>query len=614
MLPFKRHNTSIHAVHFLTLITVFVSALPCASADGPQDYAARIVGNAPDGDTSVGTVIYAEYQDKSYLITAYHNVYKMMQLALAFDEKSAHRIPLTDFVEPTAVLDPIHDLAIFKCTQQGSSRLEGNWDGVTIGRRAVILKVGPQSYNGAHVIAVGNPKIKFLRQDITPLNIMVEATVSEYNEVGKRLLNLANNSLLSSVTLVFLENLEVTYGFSGGPVLFSSSQFKQNDAELVGMIEGGDPENSVHSWAIPVDTISGALANASKFSAFPPSNWPEKLLSENVLSLSDKPFVNVLQITPWDSSAEAPTVPLTINANDDLSITLRAGGSFKELAAVLHASKNFEILKAPTVVQVNKSGLFSFIWTVKPLKDSKDEHAAIEFSTESGRSSFSVPINIHLVDEPNKQLEESRAVTVLPIQLKEIQDISQHFAGKNELELRDDFAFEKMFDINVKVVLGSYRKKAFNENYDLAALLAPGSEFKVLQDRGGVYDVETQRFRPMKSPRMVRMLILPPAFVETRAAFAKFGDSTFLTQRTRTLIAEYLALVDENTIILGDALNDAEAQLSKRYPNASDKESDTWISYLWGSRSENLSPKAREIQEDLRSYVFTGANKHSPTR
>jgi len=88
------------------------------------------------------------------------------------------------------------------------------------------------------------------------------------------------------------------------------------------------------------------------------------------------------------------------------------------------------------------------------------------------------------------------------------------------------------------------------------------------------------------------------------AELKRFGDSPFLSKETRALIGQYIALADENVTILGDVLNKAAGELSRRYPKASDPVSDVWISNRWANAFENLSPKALEIQENLRGYVF----------
>jgi hypothetical protein len=578
----------------------------CTFAVDPQSYAARITGQGDDGNTYVGTVIYAKYLSTAYVITAYHNVNQRHALSLVFDEKSLNKIPLGDFVEPSASLDPVHDLAIFRCTAQGALRLEGSWKGLALNRHAVILKTGPQNYNGTHVDAVGNPHLTILDQDLTPLNYVAGATVSEYSELGKRFISFANNTQLSKVLLLFLENLQVTHGFSGGPVLFSRSQFKDDDVELVGMVEGGDVSNgAIHSWAIPVDAIFGAVTNAGSFSAFPPANWPAQLLSDNSFSRTERSFITILQVTPWTATNPTHTVPLQVSEDDDLSVTLRAAGDYKELAAILHPPPGVEILKSPGILRVNQSGLFSFIWKVKPSADSKDGAATIEFTTESGAFSFRLPLNIQIVNEPSSRLADARAIAVLPIQFQAVQKISAHFDGKTEVDLRDDFGFEQVFKINVQVVLGSYRKKAFNEPFNLAPLLKSGPTLKVLEGGGGVVDKDTGKFHPEKSTRIVRGLLLPESYTQTVGIFNEFGDSAFLTEKTRKLIADYIALADENTTILGDVLNDSALELPKRYPKASDDESDIWINNRWVDRFKNLSPKAREIQQDLRTYVFT---------
>src|SRR5579864_3636552 len=211
-----------------TAYTYVVLALltPACLAVNPQSYAARIIGQGPGGNEYVGTVTYVKYQTAGYIITAYHNVYKTSSLWLVFDESSVNRISILDFVEPMAELDPTHDIAVFRCTPDGEQRLQGRWKELNLNLRPVVLKSQSPGYNGTRVIAVGNPIVSILRHDVMPLNYIAGGTVSEYNELGKRLPRFANDPVMSKVNLLFLEGLEVTHGFSGGPVLFSQSQFR----------------------------------------------------------------------------------------------------------------------------------------------------------------------------------------------------------------------------------------------------------------------------------------------------------------------------------------------------------------------------------------------------
>ncbi|HWZ96860.1 MAG TPA: serine protease [Candidatus Dormibacteraeota bacterium] len=588
-------------VYLLSLTAIAASIPVLASASKPQDYAARIVARDIEGNTHVGTVIYVSYAQSNFVVTAYHNVFRTLKLNLTFDEKGSNQIPLSDFVGTSALLDPLHDLAIFRCTPEGSARLQGSWNGIPINLRPVMLKTEPQTYDGARVVAVGNPALKILEQEITPLNYIAEATVSEYSELGKRLISLARNPQLSNISLVFLENLEVTYGFSGGPVLFSKSQFKNDDVELVGMVEGGDPSSgSVHSWAIPVDVISSALRQTPSYKSFPPTTWPATQFPDTAFSRSSSPFITILQVTPWSTSSNIGSVPLQVDETGNLSITFRAAGKYQQLFAILHVPDAVEIQKAPSIERVNDSGLFSFIWTVKPSSGAKGGPATIEFTTEKREVSFTLPLTIRLVDEANHRPTEA----VLPFQFQEIQQVSENFNGKTEIDLRDAFGFGEIFKTNTQFLLCSYRQKAFHEKCDVAHFLKTGTTIKILEGGGGTVDKETGTLHPIKSNRLVKGLILPSAYTERTAIFKKFGDSLFLTEHTRKLIAEYLSLVDENTTILGDVLNDSASEFAKRYPQPSDPASDIWINNRWVDCFKNLSPKAREIQNDLRTYVF----------
>jgi hypothetical protein len=205
------------------------------------------------------------------------------------------------------------------------------------------------------------------------------------------------------------------------------------------------------------------------------------------------------------------------------------------------------------------------------------------------------------------RLDESRAIAVLSVQFEEIQKISELFDGKTEGDLREEFGFNQMFKRNVDWLFARYRHSSFKERFnDNAGVLALGVSFKILEGGGGTVERETGKFTPEKSDRIVTLLIIPERFEKTTSVLRKFGDSAFLTEETRNLIHEYIALADANAIILGDVLDEAARELPRRYPRASDKESDVWINNRWVDRFKNLGPKAREIQENLRRYVKAG--------
>jgi HEAT repeat protein len=387
----------------LWLIAFLLVVTAESVASNPQSYAARIIGQGPGGNEYIGTATYAKYQGTGYVITAYHNVYQTSGLWLAFDEGSINRIPIQDFVEPVAILDSTHDVAIFRCTAAGVQRLEGSWKGLDLNLRPVNLKVQPQGYNGARVIAIGNPSLRFLHRDITPVNYIAGCTVSEYSELGKRLVVFRNDPEMSKVNLLFLEGLQVTHGFSGGPVLFSASQFQLDDAELVGMVEGGDSGNgNLHSWAVPSDEIIAALVDRSAYKQYPPSDWSRIKLSDTTFSRQDQPFITLLQVIPWNTADKNGTVPLQVDKPTTMSITFRTAGAYHQLAASLHAPDGVRILNAPGVTEVDNAGLLNFSWTLQPSRQAVDEAATIDFATDAGQYSFRLPLNFRIVDESPK--------------------------------------------------------------------------------------------------------------------------------------------------------------------------------------------------------------------
>jgi len=200
------------------------------------------------------------------------------------------------------------------------------------------------------------------------------------------------------------------------------------------------------------------------------------------------------------------------------------------------------------------------------------------------------------------QLEQARAIAVMPFQLQEVKNISELLDGKSELELRNEFGFEEMFHTNVAWLFASYRHQAFKEPVDWKPF--PGMTLMVMEGGEGQINLDTGELTPkVKTQSRVKYLLVPSAYTNSVKTFRTFSESPFLSDRTKTLMLEYLDLANTNILILGDVFEKATGELSVRYPKATDHESEIWIYNKWVYRFRDLKPKAEEIQKNLGNYV-----------
>lgn len=206
----------------------------------------------------------------SYILTAYHCVMNSKKVFLAFDEASVLKFPLLEFVEPKFVAVPEADLAIFRCTEAGSKKLEEKR-----GRRVVVA--GDDAKEAERVVITGNPVYEIFSgtnqaHKIFPLNYVDDGVVSAKGRLVVFLGATAAKPAAHDTELLIIGTKQVAPGFSGGPVLRQA----KDGYELVGLVQGGDPSNPIRSWAIPVSTLMAAANTFEKAAiGFPPSIWPE---------------------------------------------------------------------------------------------------------------------------------------------------------------------------------------------------------------------------------------------------------------------------------------------------------------------------------------------------
>jgi hypothetical protein len=250
------------------------------------------------------------------LITAYHCLYQFDTVDIDVNELGSPRLKLTDLVTQSFVCSPALDLCVFEVTQDGDKKFAEH------GRRPAKLTAGlPQA--ATRVEAVGNPIVIIAGREKTPFCFVSGATVSQSGKFSQRIgADFADGDAQDTV-IVLLESLQITYGFSGGPVIRSASNHTRDDREVVGILQGGDPKNGKISWCIPAEQIIKLIDNANdKWEAYPPTEWKQRLFNAAAFRRSDETLLLgfPLQFGSRDKISEP------LGQNMDTQITISENG------------------------------------------------------------------------------------------------------------------------------------------------------------------------------------------------------------------------------------------------------------------------------------------------
>jgi hypothetical protein len=194
----------------------------------------------------------------------------------------------------------------------------------------------------------------------------------------------------------------------------------------------------------------------------------------------------------------------------------------------------------------------------------------------------------------------NKPIPVLIAQLEEIKEVAKLFEGGEDY-LYDNSDLQTIFDNNMARIIAEYRKVFFAENYEAKSLV--GETAKIMQGGGGMVDMETGSFTPEKSNRLVKYIVLSKKHNEHLRRLGDFADSIFLHEKARSLVQEYIEILEENTMLLGDVLDECAREFSSRYKSADTKFETIWIHNRWAQNYKELSPKADEIRSELRRYV-----------
>jgi S1-C subfamily serine protease len=236
-----------------------------------NDWGACALRLTVDDGQATGTFISLGIPPQYFILTAYHAIFERSDIEVA--SEYGH-YDISELIESHApyFADPAMDLAVFRVSPAGVRHLQNDL-------RRTAFPLADVCAKGALARVTGNPKIVIGESVSTPINDLSLAGVKNCMILNNFLDNSYAEGDARWTTLLVLESLKVSPGYSGGPVVVKGKSGKEADRVVAGIIQGGAAGEFI-SWAISapeiVPKINKALSGG-KFSEFPPPQWPAQL-------------------------------------------------------------------------------------------------------------------------------------------------------------------------------------------------------------------------------------------------------------------------------------------------------------------------------------------------
>ena len=226
-----------------------------------------------------------------------------------------------------------------------------------------------------------------------------------------------------------------------------------------------------------------------------------------------------------------------------------------------------------------------------------------------------------------KTLFQPMRTEIFKVQVQELANVLHHFVGKDELELRNDFAFEKMLHVNVMRMYDVYAKTFFDidmpfEERPYNRAECPNSvvtqdfaeQNLVAADGHEEPSAKSETSEPDPRTRAALWdkykhgeLHIPREYTDHEKAISDLTENPLLPSRLATLLDGYLKIARENSEHIRKILAAAAPEMVDKYPNKESltKSSFGWIHSRYVDDFSHFKPAADTIVAFIRGYYET---------
>lgn len=227
--------------------------------------------------------------------------------------------------------------------------------------------------------------------------------------------------------------------------------------------------------------------------------------------------------------------------------------------------------------------------------------------------------------------KKARLTLLQPIRTEVFKQQLQAFADVlaavryRELELREQFAFRDLIELNTLAMFDAYAFRFFDLEVPLEQRpynFAQCPESTLIAHPDGSYPdlmkdedhIRRDKIEPKKADPNARAAIwsrhmhnnvrLPKRFISKLAEIRKVADSPLITKELAKRISDLEEAVQKNIISLSTVLTEVAKEMPEKYPNLEtlQKSSFGWILNRYNERFIHLEPKSEAIAEYMRDY------------
>lgn len=215
---------------------------------------------------------------------------------------------------------------------------------------------------------------------------------------------------------------------------------------------------------------------------------------------------------------------------------------------------------------------------------------------------------------------------IFKVQIEVLTNILRFFAGKGEIELRNQFDFDNLIRVNAIQLLDDYAELFFDieVEYQKQPYSNEHCRVKIVQEEFlELYNSpemlsmkKKQKDIPSPDPRVkaaiwekhkYSTIHLPNKHSEIVNEYKKILSSPLIPKECVSLLESYLERIDKNVLLINRTLTEVAKELPIKYPSMGtlEKASLAWISNAYMEKFLPLEPIASNIINFIREYWST---------